>query len=171
MQRRQPATEEILGGVKETHSIAEPPSPSPRQPSTEEGVINQTFHNALEEAATLLLSVLQKPLKDYINELAETTLKIPKWQLLMGSVVTQYESGNLPAPSLDPSWRSVEAILGESVCPECGEIFAPKRFGQKFCSNKCGTAQRQREIEAEKKKREDVRRREREAAREAGMLR
>ena len=150
-------SEEIIGNLGE--KLHESPPINPPSETTlgapPQSVIGETYNRSLDDAANTILNLLQPSLKDYAFELADVVLKIPRWQLLLGSMVAQYESGNLTAPSIDPSWRQVELLQKDSVCanPLCGKIFSPKRFGQKFCSNECGNAVRKIEIE-ERKKRE-----------------
>jgi len=141
--------------------MGNPPSP----------IIGETYSRSLDDAATLLLNILSPAIRSYVFELADITLKLPRWQLLLGALMSQYESGNLTAPSIDPSWREVEAVIGDSTCGHCGVTFTPRRFGQKYCSQKCGDEARGIEIKARNKERDDFQRREREAAKEAGMLR
>ncbi len=67
--------------------------------------------------------------------------------------MSQYESGNLTAPSIDPSWRQVELLQKDSICEECKEKFIPKRLRQKYCENKtprCGDIVRGRELAVHK---------------------
>ena len=92
----------------------------------------------LEDAANLLLSQLVPSTSDFFCEVADLVLKIRRWQLMLGSVLAQFESGSLPAPSLDPGWVRGEIAETKRVCEQCHKEFEPKRFGQRFCSNVCG---------------------------------
>ena len=93
----------------------------------------------LNEAADLLLDQLVPSVRLFAEEIANIVLKIPRWQLLLGSLLAQFESGSLPAPSLDPSW-SHDKVEEEKVCFLCGETFAPFKPFQALCSEKCGIA-------------------------------
>ncbi|MEM2125700.1 MAG: hypothetical protein QXQ53_04815 [Candidatus Methanosuratincola sp.] len=107
-----------------------------KEPSTPPNLAND-----LENAANLLLSVLEPRVRDFAFEVADVVLKIPRWQLLLGSLVAQHESGSLPSPSIDPAWVDIADRLPSlsSTCPTCNKTFTPKRYGQRYCSNLCGT--------------------------------
>jgi len=117
--------------------------PEPIQP------INDTYSGSLDDAASLLLRQLVPAVRDYAFELCDLTLKIPRWQLVLGAVLAQFESGTLQAPSIDPSWRQIEVAVGVSTCKyvKCGKTFPPKRFGQSYCSPQCGNLARKEEID------------------------
>jgi hypothetical protein len=167
--------EEVLDGIKERFGTSPPSSlPTPDglgDPSTP--IIGETYSRSLDDAATLLLNILSPAIRLYVFELSDVTLHIPRWQLLLGSLMCQYESGNLTAPSIDPAWREVEAVIGKSICglDTCKKQFIPKRFGQKFCSQQCGDIARGMEIKQRNKERDDFNKKERESAKEAGMMR
>jgi len=132
------------------HESPSPTTPNPIPPNpTYEAInpINDTYSGSLDDAASLLLRQLVPSIRDYAFELADIILKIPRWQLILGSVLCQYESGNLQAPSIDPSWRQIEVAVGTSTCGQCGEIFIPKRYGQLYCSPNCGNLVRKGEID------------------------
>lgn len=93
----------------------------------------------LEEAANTLLSRFTPSIRDFACEVADLVLKIPRWQLLCGSLLAQYESGSLPAPSLDPAWTKGEVVEVRGVCEQCGVEFEPRKFRQRYCSNACGS--------------------------------
>ena len=135
-------------------------SPSPQQeptPQQDTGpaplqTINDTYSGSLDDAASLLLRQLVPSVRDYAFELADIVLKIPRWQLMLGAVLAQFESGTLQAPSIDPSWRQMEVVAGTSICGSdtpygCKKIFVPKRFGEKFCSPACGNLARKGDID------------------------
>ena len=109
--------------------------------------INDTYSGSLDDAASLLLRQLTPSIRDYGFELADIILKIPRWQLVLGAVLCQYESGNLQAPSIDPGWRQIEVAVGTSTCGRCKKVFVPKRFGQLYCSPECGNLARKGEID------------------------
>jgi hypothetical protein len=166
MKRVQLATEELLSNIKSDHNL----KPSPITPLSQSGgnspILGESYSRSLDDAATVLINILSPSIRDYAIELADITLKIPRWQLLLGSMVAQYESGSLTAPTIDPSWRQAEAAMSDSICQldTCGKHFIPKRFGQRFCSQECGDTQRKREIDEINKRRrlEEVLRRRRE---------
>lgn len=113
--------------------------------------INDTYSGSLDDAASLLLRQLVPSIRDYAFELADITLKIPRWQLVLGAVLSQYGSGNLQAPEIDPSWRQIEVASGTSICGKdtldgCKKSFIPKRYGEMFCSPTCGNLARKRGI-------------------------
>lgn len=100
---------------------------------------------SLEEAANLILSNLEPAVRDFAFEIADTVLKIPRWCLLLGSLLAQYESGTLVSPSIDPAWISEKAVRDTTrVCAHCYREFTPKRLNQKYCSNTCGVLAQQR---------------------------
>lgn len=158
---KQVLSEEVLEGVRE----GLPPSPKasifePAEPAVDNSLlIEETFHGSLEEAANLLLSILPSSIREYAIELADITLKLPRWQLILGSLMAQNESGNLTAPSIDPAWRQIELIIKKSICNyhACKKQFTPRRFGQKFCSTLCGDKARGEEIALRNKEREAFR--------------
>lgn len=156
---KQILSEEILGKVKEQFEGV--PSPQTYFPPSQEGErvseIGESYSRSLDDAATLLLNILTPSIRDYATELADITLKIPRWQLLLGSLLSQYEGGNLTAPSIDPSWRQIEIAIGKSHClwKDCGREFTPRRLGEKFCSPLCGDNQRRVDISLIRKRREE----------------
>lgn len=117
--------------------------------------INDTYSGSLDDAATLLLRQLVPSVRDYAFELAEITLKIPRWQLVLGAVLAQFESGTLQAPSIDPSWRQIEVAIGTSICKQCSKSFTPKRYGQTYCSPQCGNLARKAEIDRINKQKDE----------------
>lgn len=119
-----------------------------------------SFGGALEEAANLLLSLLVPPIRSYAFECADITLKIPRWQLLLGSLMAQYDSGCLVAPAIDPSWKQIEALIPSSICAHCKITFTPKKVGQVYCTQTCGDEVRLIEkAERQKKEREETEKR------------
>jgi len=165
--------EDVLKEMKESLSTGEPaPPPDPQTlGSPPIPTIGETYSGSLDDAATLLFNILTPSIRDYAFELADVTLHIPRWQLLLGSMLAQYESGNLAGPSVDPSWRQIEAVIGHSICPECKREFTPKRHKQTYCSNACGDQARGRVIKEEKKKVADFNRKVREGEIAAGRVR
>lgn len=167
-------TEEILGKVE--GGLPKAPTISPIQSSSLAAeappLIEESFHGSLEDAANLLLSLLLPSIRDYAIELADITLKIPRWQLILGSLMAQHESGTLTAPSIDPAWRQVELLIEKSICQYslCKKQFSPKRFGQKYCSNLCGDMVRKEEIKKQNEMRDKMREAEKEAEKEAGLI-
>lgn len=148
MKRVQLATEDLLSTIKSDHNL-QPSSPTPlSQVGGSSSIVGETYSRSLDDAATLLLNLLTPSIRDYAFELADVVLKLPRWQLLLGSMMAQYESGCLTAPSIDPSWRQAEAVMQDSICElaECRVHFVPKRFGQRFCSQTCGDAHRKMEM-------------------------
>jgi hypothetical protein len=139
-------------------------SPS-SQPQTASGPepfnpINDSYSGSLDDAASLLLRQLVPSVRDYAFELADITLKIPRWQLVLGSVLSQYSSGNLQAPEIDPSWRQIEVVSGSSICGKgtldgCKRPFTPQRYGEMFCSPDCGNKARKRQIDEINQKKAD----------------
>ena len=97
------------------------------------------FTAELEAATNLLLSQLMPTLRDFFIEVADIVLKVPRWQLLLGSMLAKYQDGSLPSPFIDPSWANgVTIVLNKVQCEECGGVFEPTKLGQRFCSNACG---------------------------------
>lgn len=133
--------------------------------------INDTYSGSLDDAASLLIRQLDPSIRDYAFELADIILKISRWQLVLGAVLCQYESGNLQAPSISPSWRQIEVVSGMSTCKQCKEVFIPKRFGQSYCSPECGNLARKEEIDRiNKRKAEELAFRKKVEAAERGEI-
>ena len=165
-------SEEILGTVKGGLSKVPAPSPQTTPINQTEGApppIEGSFHGSLEEAANLLMTVLPTSIKDYACELADIVLKIPRWQLLLGSLMAQQESGSLTAPSLDPGWRQVELLIQKSTCPQCNQSFTPDHFGQLYCTNKCGNLARKVQIDKDNALKAKIREAEQKAMKAAGL--
>lgn len=103
----------------------------------------------LEASANIILSQLPSSTRDFVIEVADIVLKIPRWELVAGSILAQYSQGTLASPDLDPSWRDPVIAKIVSVCAyhDCVKEFVPKRRGQQFCSNECGGKQRKEELE------------------------
>jgi hypothetical protein len=102
----------------------------------------------LEKAANLILALFPSGIREFAEEVADIVLKIPRWQLVAGSLLTQHDMGMLVSPTLDPGWRTMEKIPnGKEICtyPKCSlpnREFVPKRYGQKYCSNECSAEDR-----------------------------
>ena len=148
MARTQLKTDEILTSIKEGRNLTPSPITPPSQLGGESPVVGESYSRSLDDAATLLINLLSPSIRDYAIELADIVLKIPRWQLLLGSMMAQYEGGCLTAPSIDPSWRQAETIMSDSICQldACQKHFSPKRYGQRYCSQECGDVARGREI-------------------------
>jgi len=150
--------EAIIEGIEE--DLRDQAPITPPDPTTlggpAETPISDTYSGSLDDAATLLLRQLVPSIRDYAFELADIVLKIPRWQLVLGAVLMQHESGTLQAPSIDPSWRQIEVAIGRSICgyAKCKKEFIPKRFGEVFCSPECGVAKKKEEIAERNRRRE-----------------
>ena len=116
------------------------------------GVSSWSMNTTLEEAANLLLSLLSPSIKDYVFEVADLVLKVPRWQLLLGALISQNQNATLTSAYIDPSWQQMEILVGPSTCQECGKQFSPKKFGEKFCSPDCGNTARRKVIEEHKER-------------------
>lgn len=128
-------------------NLKAPPSQTNQGPPALQPVTDN-YSGSLDDAASLLLRQLDPSVRDYAFELADLTLKIPRWQLLLGAVLSQFESGNLQAPSIPPGWSKIEVVSGTSICEWCKKPFTPVRYGQKFCVDLCGNMKRKAEIAA-----------------------
>jgi hypothetical protein len=109
----------------------------------------------LEEAANMILNQLTPSIRNYAFEVADLVIKVPRWQLLLGCLLAQHESGSMVAPVIDPAWRQMEIVEARATCEECKVEFLPKKFGQRYCSNQCGnlaSARRIADIKAAQKK-------------------
>jgi len=150
--------EEVIQSIGDTLPKEQPSSSPQTDPSPKTDILRESFGRSLDEAANQLIGILPSSLKDYIFELADTVLKIPRWQLLLGAVVAQNECGNLTNPSIDPSWRQVEYAISQHNCEYqgCGKVFIPLRFGQKFCSSLCGNLYRKEDIDKKNKERDRI---------------
>lgn len=98
-----------------------------------------------EKAADVLLHALPVWLSDAVREMAYVHNRQPLWAFVMGHVLKAYETGELSAPVLDPSWPRAftglpDPLNAQYKCVWCGNPFPPKRWRQKFCTNECGTA-------------------------------
>jgi len=153
--------EEVMGNLagtfmpgvtlpRQTLGAGAPPDQTEGAPTPP--VVEERVSSALDDAANLILSQLTPSIREYAMELADIVLKVPRWQLVLGAVLAQYESGSLPNISLDPGWRQIEITIGDSTCQECQQKFTPKRMGQKFCSNKCGSLNQRKVIAAMRNK-------------------
>lgn len=102
-----------------------------------------------EAAAEVILNQLPKTIADAIREISLIHNRYPLWVTVAGLVLKAYENGEHQAPILDPSWPRqfdlVELHMGDVKCEWCGEIYKPKRWKQRFCSNDCGFKAREAE--------------------------
>jgi hypothetical protein len=106
----------------------------------EPGIVSPVNVNLTPEAAAdILLSKLEPAIRTYAIEVADLVLKIPRWQLVLGTLMAQYQSGALVAPYIDPSWQVEQIVESASKCERCGKDFVPHRLRQRFCSNECGS--------------------------------
>jgi len=132
-------TEDYLAELSSEHS----PEPERVEVSTVEEVIEDRVEIptpfGFDEAANILLQRLDPPIRDYAIEVADLVLKIPRWQLLLGTVMAQYQSGALVAPYIDPSWQAQQVVESSGKCERCGKDFTPHKLRQRFCSNECGS--------------------------------
>jgi len=99
------------------------------------------YADSLDEAADIILKVLETPTQKWIKEVAETVLHIPLWQLIAGHLRLAHDRGELPGPALDPSWERAQIRRDirdkKTRCANCSELFAPKQMSQQFCCNGC----------------------------------
>lgn len=129
--KAQPAMKDDLDLILD-EKVKEVPKPS------KVGVEMSPLSQQLDQASNLLLDQLQPSIRDFAKELAAIQLHIPLWHLIIGAVLSQYESGTLSAPSIDPSWQYEPPSMEPKKCEVCGELFQPTKFGQRFCSHGCG---------------------------------
>jgi len=92
----------------------------------------------LEEAANLLLSQLQVPDQEFLVEIADFVLHIPKWHLVCGLLVAELRGNTATSPMLDGSWKWGVAGASSKQCSICQVEFTPTRLGQEVCGEKCG---------------------------------
>lgn len=111
---------------------------------------DRLLNQGLEDSANHLLSVLTPSIRGRVIEVADIVLKIPRWQLILGSLIKCQNDGHLQSPFIDPSWVSLESIVRDSICEFCGEKFKPIRYNQKYCSEPCGTESRKKLAEEQK---------------------
>jgi len=100
----------------------------------------------LESAANIIITQLPSSIRDFVSEIADIVLKIPRWELIAGSVLSQYTQGTLSSPDLDPSWRDPVIAELKRVCEYCHNEFTPHKYGQRFCSNECGGKRSKEEL-------------------------
>ena len=129
----------VTGVDPEEALISEPPLEASQDvgETTESPVA--TIKLGLNDAADILLSKLEPSIRNYAFEVADLVLKIPRWQLVLGTLMAQYQSGALVAPYIDPSWQSEQIVESAGVCERCQKPFTPKRIKQRYCSNECGS--------------------------------
>lgn len=145
--------------------------PKDETPDQNEKIVDDTITlgERLAQATELLLSFVPTSIANYARELSDITLKIPRWQLLLGSFMAQYDSGMLPQPHLEPGWRRDESVneaeVPKATCPYCQHDFIPKRIGQIY-HDICGNRVRKAELEERRAKREETLKMERVAAAE-----
>jgi hypothetical protein len=136
-------------GVDPTEALISEPSEGASREVTEDIIDQGQAHSiegpsvtvklGLNDAADILLSKLEPSIRNYAFEVADLVLKIPRWQLVLGTLMSQYQSGALVAPYIDPSWQSEQIIESAGVCKRCKKTFTPKRIHQVYCSNECGS--------------------------------
>lgn len=84
------------------------------------------------------LPVLPKPEQDLFKEIARHN-HVSLWQAIWAQFRRAHENGMSFALILDPGWKSGDIYsLSPIICEECKKTFTPGRFGERFCSNKCG---------------------------------
>ena len=124
----------------------------PEEPKVKVEEVNKDESDKkLNEAAELILSQLTPAIREFAWEVADVVLKIQRWQLVCGSLLAQFESGCLQAPSIDPSWHREGTEFGYRICKYCGNNFVPFKAFQETCDNICGLAyqKQQRELKNE----------------------
>ena len=101
-----------------------------------------SFTNAERDiGARLIMSVLTPPEINWIKEIAQKIHKRPIWQCFAGWFRYCHENSMAQAPLFDSQWDTkVDFGPGASTCAldECRQSFIPKRYGQMYCSTKCG---------------------------------
>ena len=96
------------------------------------------------QAVNLINRTLPSYVKDFADDMCEMSLKIPRWQHLMGVYRLAFDMSLFPQPLLDPGWEEhADRVNSMSKCPKCREMFKPGYIGQLYCSNKCGAEARQ----------------------------
>lgn len=111
---------------------------------------DRLLNQGMEDSANHLLSALTPSVRGRVVEVADIVLKIPRWQLILGSLIKCQNDGHLQSPFIDPSWVSLESIIKDSICQFCGKSFKPSRYDQKFCSEPCGVESRKKLVEEQK---------------------
>lgn len=93
----------------------------------------------MEEACVMLMRALPDFAVTGIT-MAAKNQNLPLWMEVCGLLMADFQAGTLYSPNIDPSWHGANPILQEETeCPECQKIFKPKRRGQKYCCNECGS--------------------------------
>lgn len=114
-------------------------SPMPEAPDLDDSAT--PLNERLEAAANLLLEQLTPTYRDLALDFAKTVHKVPVWQFLLGCLMANQQSGMFSAPYFDPAWRDTTQIVNyKKICPVCNRVFTPKRVGQVYCSNECGSS-------------------------------
>jgi len=92
----------------------------------------------MDTGIEISLPVLPKPEQDLFKEIARHN-HVSLWQAIWAQFRRAHENGMSFALILDPGWKSGDIYsLSPIICEECNKTFTPKRFGERFCSNKCG---------------------------------
>jgi hypothetical protein len=117
------------------------------------------YADGLDEAADIILRVLETPMQRWIKEVASQVLHIPLWQLIAGHLRLAHDRGEIPGPALDPAWETAQINRDirnkKTRCVNCSELFMPKQMSQVFCCNGCASAKNHSEdCEIRKRERE-----------------
>jgi endogenous inhibitor of DNA gyrase (YacG/DUF329 family) len=121
--------------------MGSPPEPAPTLVEVQQSVLKTAVTiDDLSIAWEKLEKVLTQPVRISISAVADS-LKMPKWQLVLGLLNHLHQSATLNCPVIDPSWKDADQMLliGQEVkCPECGVMYVQQWPRQVYCSSKCG---------------------------------
>ena len=93
----------------------------------------------LNVCARQLLAQLEPQWRDWIEQVAMETLKVPVWQVVCGVILQACDRSEVPAATIDARWKPEgTSEVTSHICPVCERPFIPKAYGQVVCGNKCG---------------------------------
>lgn len=91
------------------------------------------------QAVNLIKRTMPEYVKEFSDDICEETIKIPRWQHLMGMYRLANDMSLFPQPLLDPEWEERTEGKSQNKCPHCKKMFTPKYIGQLYCTNQCGS--------------------------------
>ena len=96
----------------------------------------------LEEAARVLLSVMEPTHQDQVKDVAHDN-GWPVWVVMLGAVARGADGMELNAGEFNPEWLNSPEAVGATpktaFCDACGLEIPGARRGQRFCCNGCGS--------------------------------
>lgn len=137
-----------------------PPPPPPvikTSPMIASIAVSPLSSEKLNEAASVIIAQFPPLISEYILELTDLVLHIPRWHLVAGALLAQYEQGNLMGVPIDPLWGG-EVIdpNRKSECEWCHKLIEdPKKMLQRF-HQECGISYNREQADKRRKERENA---------------